>query len=72
MKMDFLFSLSEAETVRRNPEFSSRLEFCLEKTLGAMSQGSLVDHLHGASFATAWTEDGLRHILKKCFRTMHC
>ena len=50
MKMDFLFSLSEAETVRRNPEFSSRLEFCLEKTLGAMSQGSLVDHLHGGFF----------------------
>ena len=50
MKIDFLFSLSEAEAVRRSPEFSSRLDFCLEKTLGAMGQGSLVDHVHGGFF----------------------
>ncbi|MEK9773281.1 MAG: DUF255 domain-containing protein [Opitutae bacterium] len=50
MKMDFLFALGESNTVRKNPHFSNRLNFCLQKTLGSMAGGGLFDHVNGGFF----------------------
>ena len=50
MKMDFLFSLSEAEHVRQNSKFSDRINFCLSKTLRSMADESLFDHVNGGFF----------------------
>ena len=50
MKMDFLFALNEAQSVRKNLKFSKRLDFCLNKTLGALANGSLFDHVNGGFF----------------------
>ncbi len=50
MKMDFLFALNEAESVRQNLEFSMRLDFCVNKTLEAIANGSLFDHVNGGFF----------------------
>lgn len=50
MKIDFLFALSEAESVRKNQKFSKRINFCLKKTLGAMKNGRLFDHVNGGFF----------------------
>lgn len=50
MKMDFLFILSESNAVRKNTDFSKRLNFCLNKTLGSMASGSLFDHVNGGFF----------------------
>lgn len=50
MKMDFLFALKESQAVRTNPNFSKRINFCLQKTLGAMASGGLFDHVNGGFF----------------------
>ena len=50
MKVDFLFSLGEAQTVRQNTGFSKKLDSCIEHTLGAMANGGLFDHVNGGFF----------------------
>ena len=50
MKIDFLFSLGEAQTVRQNTGFSMKLDSCIKHTLGAMANGGLFDHVNGGFF----------------------
>lgn len=50
MKVDFLFSLGEAQTVRQNTGFSKKLDSCIKHTLGAMANGALFDHVNGGFF----------------------
>ena len=50
MKMDFLLSLGEAQSVRKNLGLSKEFDKCLKKTLGAMASGGLFDHVNGGFF----------------------
>ena len=50
MKMDFLFSLSQAAIVLHDKSLSSRLHFCLEKTLDSLAEKGLFDRVNGGFF----------------------
>ena len=50
MKMDFLFALSQAAVVLHDKSLSSRLHFCLEKTLDSLAEKGLFDRVNGGFF----------------------
>ena len=50
MKIDFLFALGQAQAVRKEKEFSQRLNDCLKKTLKSMASRGLFDHVNGGFF----------------------
>ncbi len=50
MKMEFLFTLGESKEMRKKTGFTDRMDECLKRTLEAMSQGGLCDHLNGGFF----------------------
>lgn len=50
MKMDFLFALNQAAVVLHDKSLSSRLHFCLEKTLDSLAEKGLFDRVNGGFF----------------------
>ena len=70
MKMDFLFALNEAQSVRKNLKFSKRLDFCLNKTLGALANGSLFDHVNGGFFRYCLDREWSSPHFEKCSLTI--
>jgi len=53
MKIDFLLSITEANALRNNTALNDQVNNCLDKTLGAMANEALFDHVHGGFFRYA-------------------
>jgi len=53
MKIDFLLAVSEAQSVRQNPQLSSRIEECVSQTLTNLATRAIQDPLGGGFFRYA-------------------
>ena len=56
MKIDFLLTMGETESVRSNAKLSERVDHCINRTLDSMVRGSLFDHVGGGFFRYAVDE----------------
>ena len=68
MKLQFLIAIGESTSVRHNRSLSSRLDYCLHRTLESMAKGGLYDHLHGGFFRYCTDSTWKSPTSKKCYR----
>lgn len=62
MKIDFLLSITEANSLRTNPSLNNQVNHCLDKTLDSMANEALFDHVHGGFF---------RYVLDRNWKSPH-
>ena len=62
MKIDFLLSITEANALRANNALNDQVNNCLDKTLDAMANEALFDHVHGGFF---------RYVLDQKWKSPH-
>ncbi len=50
MKLDFLMSIKESQSVRTNKQLALKIDFCITNTLNNMASKGLFDHVSGGFF----------------------